>query len=92
MYIAEKNPSEVISDYYTYLENHMDADYISLMMHSTQLLTDDDYEAVTAAPNDLKMNSFLLQYIMQYAKSPDKEKLYKFCDILKGIENHNSVT
>ena len=88
MYVAY-NPSEVIAKYYTYLESHMDADYVALMMLDTHLLSDNDYKAITVAPTDIKMNGFLLQYILQYAKFPaDMKKLSKFCDILKGKYSH----
>ena len=65
-----------------HLENHMDADSVSHMMHDKHLITDDDYEAITAAPNDIKMNTVLLQYI----KAMDMNQMVKFCDILKNIE------
>ena len=45
MYVAV---TEVIGHYYTYLESHMDADSVSHMMHYKHLITDDDYEAITA--------------------------------------------
>ena len=75
-------PKEVIHYCYMYLENHMDADSVSHMMHYKHIITDDDYEAITAAPNDIKMNTVLLQYI----KAMDMNQLVKFCDILKNIE------
>ena len=57
----------------------MDADSVSHMMHCEHLITDDDYEAIVAAPNDSKMNTVILQYI----KKMDIIKLNSFCDILK---------
>ena len=75
-------PEQVINCYYTYLERHMDADSVSHMMQYKNLITDDDYKAITAAPNDIKMNTVLLQYI----KAMDMNRLIKFCDILKNIE------
>ena len=60
----------------------MDADSVSHMMHCKHLITDDDYEAITAAPNDNKMNTLLLQYV----RSMNVKQLTKFCDILKSIE------
>ena len=74
--------SQVISYYYTWLENYMDADSVSHMMHCEHLISDDDYEAITAAPNDNKMNTLLLQYV----RSMNVSQLTKFCDILKSIE------
>ena len=62
----------------------MDADSVSHMMHCEHLITDDDYEAITAAPNDNKMNTLLLQYV----RSMNVKQLSKFCDILKSIETH----
>ena len=48
------------------LENYMDADSVSHMMHCEHLINDDDYEAITAAPNDSKMNTLLL-HSLQYS-------------------------
>ena len=62
----------------------MDADSVSHMMHCEHLITDDDYEAITAAPNDNKMNTLLLQYV----RSMSVSQLSKFCDIFKSIETH----
>ena len=76
--------NQVISHYYTSLENHMDADSVSHMMHCEHLITDDDYEAITAAPNDNKMNTLLLQYV----KSMNVTQLSRFCEILRSIETH----
>ena len=65
----------------------MDADSVSYMMHCEHLITDDDYEAITAAPNDNKMNTFLLQYV----RSMNVSQLSRFCDILKNIETHKFI-
>ena len=65
----------------------MDADSVSHMMHCEHLITDDDYEAITAAPNDNKMNTLLLQYV----RSMNVNQLSKFCDILKSIETHKII-
>ena len=65
----------------------MDADSVSHMMHCEHLITDDDYEAITAAPNDNKMNTLLLQYV----RSMNVSQLSRFCDILKSIETHNKI-
>ena len=65
----------------------MDADSVSHMMHCEHLITDDDYEAITAAPNDNKMNTLLLQYV----RSMNVNQLSKFCDIFKGIEAHKII-
>ena len=62
----------------------MDADSVSHMMLCEHLITDDDYEAITAAPNDNKMNTLLLQYV----RSMNTKQLSKFCDILTNIEAH----
>ena len=84
-------PRQVISQYYTYLEHYMDADSVTFLMYCENLLNVDDYKAITAAPNDLKMNSLLLRYVMQYAKSLNMDKLNKFCTVLKSIETQCSV-
>ena len=81
MYIVS-DPSQVIRYYHNYLESHMDADSVSHMMHYTHLISDDDYEAITAAPNDTKMNTALLQYI----RGMDISQLISFCNVLKSVE------
>ena len=78
---------QVISHWYTCLENYMDADSVSHMMHCEYLITDDDYEAITAAPSDNKINTLLLQYV----RSMNVSQLSKFCDILKSIETHKII-
>ena len=65
----------------------MDADSVSHMMQCEHLITDDDYEAITTAPNDMKMNCLLLHYV----KIMDTKMLLKFCDILKNIETQRSI-
>ena len=65
----------------------MDADSVSHMMHCEHLITDDDYEAITAAPSDNKMNTLLLQYV----RSMNVNQLSKFCDILRNIESHKMI-
>ena len=65
----------------------MDADSVSHMMHCNYLITDDDYEAITAAPNDNKMNTVLLQYV----RAMDMSQLLGFCDVLKNIENQEII-
>ena len=65
----------------------MDADSVSHMMHCEHLITDDDYEAITAAPNDSKMNMLLLQYV----RSMNVNQLSRFCDILVSIEAHEVI-
>ena len=65
----------------------MDADSVSHMMHCEHLITDDDCEAITTAPNDIKMNCLLLHYV----KLMDTKMLLKFCDTLKSIETQQSI-
>ena len=84
---AVSDPREVLNYYYTYLEGHMDADSVSHMMHYKHLITDDDYEAITTAPNDSKMNTVILQYINEM----DMNKLISFCDVLKNIETQKVI-
>ena len=86
-HVASEDTSQVISHWYTSLENYMDADSISHMMLCEHLITDDDYEAITAAPNDYKMNTLLLQYV----RSMNAKQLSKFCDILKTIDSHKII-
>ena len=64
----------------------MDADSVSHMMHCKHLITDDDYDMITSAPNDVKMNCLILQYV----KLMDKTTLVKFCDLLNEIETNKS--
>ena len=85
LYIASSDDSNEVSDCYTLLENYMDADSVSHMMHCEHLITDDDYEAITAAPNDNKMNTLLLQYV----RSMNVNQLSKFSDIFTSIETHD---
>ena len=82
VYMAGSHPLQVINHYYTYLEGHIDADSVSHMMHNTHLITDSDYEAITAAPNDININRLLLQYV----RAMDIAGLLKFCDLLKETE------
>ena len=82
MYIVVLDASQVVNHYYTYLEGHMDADSVSHMMHYKHLITDDDYEAITAAPNDHKMNTVILQYV----RAMNTNELIHFCNVLKSIE------
>ena len=79
--------TEVISYYYPYLLQHMDGDSVSHVMHSNHLITDDDYQAISAAPNDWMMNIIILQYI----RVMDLPTLLKFTDFLKTIETQNSI-
>ena len=65
----------------------MDADSVSHMMHSEQLITDSDYEAITAAPNDINVNRLLLQYV----RAMDMTNLLKFCNLLKNFETQQCV-
>ena len=86
--------TQVINHYYKSLENYMDADSVSHMMHCEQLITDSDYEAITAAPSDSKINALLLQYV----RSMNVSQLSRYCNILKSIEtpkvirNYTSVS
>ena len=65
----------------------MDADSVSHMMHCKHLITDDDYDVITSAPNDMKMNCLILQYV----KMMELSKLLEFCNILKDIEVQQSI-
>jgi len=81
------HPHQIISHYYTLLEGHMDADSISHMMHCKHLITDEDYDAITSAPNDMKMNCLILQYV----KTMDIPMILEFCDLVKSIETQHRV-
>ena len=81
------NSSEVIACYYMYLMNYMDADSVSHMMHCNHLISDDDYKAITAAPNDSKMNISILEYV----KAMDLTALLKFADLLVNINTQQSI-
>ena len=65
----------------------MDADSVSHMIHCQHLITDDDYEAITATPNDSKMNTIILQYV----RAMDVNLFIRFCDVLKNIEIQKSI-
>ena len=86
MYVVA-NPFEIIACYYTYLNNYMDADSVSHMMLSSHLITDDDYQAITTAPNDSKMNVAILEYV----RAMDLTTVYKFADLLINIETQQSI-
>ena len=81
------SPSQIISHYYTYLESHLDADSVSNMMHHENLLSDEDYDVITSAPTDMKMNCLLLHYI----KMMNISKLQQFCKILNEIETQRHI-
>ena len=66
----------------------MDADSVSHMMHCNHLITDDDYEAITAAPNDNMMNVVILEYV----RAMDLPTLLKFADLLKVMETQKSIS
>jgi len=65
----------------------MDADSVCHMMHCRHFLTDDDYDIISAAPNDMKMNCLLLQYF----KLIEVNGLLKLCDVLKEIEAQKTI-
>ena len=65
----------------------MDADSISHVMHSERLISDSDYEAITAAPNDISMNCLLLQYV----RAMDMPNLLKFCNVLENFETQQCI-
>ena len=87
LYAVGVHSSQVINDYYTYLESHMDADSVSHMMHSECLISDSDYSAITTAPNDINLNRLLLQYV----KKMDMPNLLKFCNLLKNIKTQQCI-
>ena len=87
MLITVSDHIEIISYYYPYLLQHMDADSVSHMMHCNSLITEDDYEAITAAPNDRMMNVVILQYI----RAMDLPTFSKFTDLLKTIETQKLI-
>ena len=86
-FVLGSSPSQVINHYYTYLESYIDADSVSHMMHYNRLITDDDYKAITTAPNDSKMNSLLLQYV----RAMDLSSLFKFAKVLQSIKAQRSI-
>ena len=65
----------------------MDADSVSHMMHSEHLITDSDYEAITAAPNDINMNRLLLQYV----RAMDMPNLLRLCNLLQNIDTQKCI-
>ena len=87
VHTVASHSNQAIGPLYVSLENYMDADSVSHMMHRDHLITDDDFEAITAAPNDNKMNSLLLQYV----RSMDVNQLSRFCDILESIKAHQII-
>ena len=85
--ITVSDHTEVISLYYLYLLQHMDADSVSHMMHRNHLITDDDYEAIITAPSDRRMNNAILQYV----RVMDFPTLLKFINLLQTIETQTSI-
>ena len=65
----------------------MDADSVSHMMQCKHLIANDDYEAITAAPNDRMMNVLVLEYV----RVMDLPTLLKFADLLKSMETQQSI-
>jgi len=60
----------------------MDADSVSHLMHTENLITDDEFEVISTAPNDRIMNCLLLQF-MKLLKS---STLFRFYGKLQNIE------
>ena len=87
LFYVVTNSAEVIACYYTYLLNIMDADSVSHMLYCNHLITDDDFEAIIAAPSDSKMNSVILEY----AREMDLFTLLNFTDLLIKMETQQSV-
>lgn len=87
LFIVVASPSQVISHYYTYLESHMDADTIVHLMQCRHLLTDEYYEVIISAPNDMKMNCLLLQHV----KEMNTTQFLEFCSILKSIDSMQPI-
>ena len=65
----------------------MDADAVSHMMHCDHLISDDDYQAIAAAPNQSKMNIIILEYV----RAMDMTMLHKFADVLINLEMQQSI-
>ena len=65
----------------------MDADSVCHMMHCKHLITDDVYDVITSAPNDMKMNCLILQYV----KMMDMSQLQIFCSMLKEIASQENL-
>ena len=45
-------------------------------MYTENLITDDEFEVISSAPNDMKMNCVVLQFV----------KLMKACSLLQKVE------
>ena len=86
-FTAKLSTSQIIGYYYTYLVEHMDADSVSHLMHIKDLITDDDFEAISFSPNDMIMNCLLLQYVKLMTVST----LFKFCNLLQTIETQKYI-
>ena len=85
--VAVSDHTEVISICYLYLLQHMDADSVSHMMQCDGLISEDDYEAITAAPTDRMMNVLILEYV----RVMDLPKLLKFAGLLKNMETQERI-
>ena len=85
--VTVSDHAEVISYYYLYLLQHMDADSVSHMMQCNCLINDDDYEAITTAPTDRMMNVLILEYV----RVMDLSTLFKFAGLLKNMETQELI-
>jgi len=65
----------------------MDADSVSHLMYCKHLITDDDYDVITSAPNDMKMNCLILQYV----KMMDTQMILEFCNVLKIVDTQKYI-
>lgn len=65
----------------------MDADSVSHLIHYKGLITDDEFDVISIAPNDMKMNGLILEI----AKVMDIHMLLEFCNILKSIETQQCI-
>jgi len=65
----------------------MDADSVSHLLHSRHIISDDDYDVITFAPNDMKMNCLMLQHL----KAMNNADLLRFCKVLKDIETQQEI-
>ena len=83
----KKNPAQVFGYYYAFLVEHMDADSVSHLMLTNNFITDDEFEAISSAPNDVKMNCLLLQFM----KLMKVSTLMKFYQLLQKLETQKNV-
>ena len=81
------NSQQITNNNLEYFSCKVTADDNCKYLLFNHLITKEDYQAITAAPNDSQMNIA----IMEYVRAMDLSTLYKFTDLLINIETQQSI-